>query len=262
MRKPKSDYVIQTVSNALQLLEVFQGEDELGVTELSRRLSLHKNNVFRLLATLEEKGYIDQSPNSDRYRLGVRCLELGQSFSQGRDLLRRARPILEGLSIETQETSHLAVLQEFEVVHLDGVASRQMVLSGLRTGLRLPAHCTALGKVLLGCGDDELRQAFDRAVVSSGRLASRTEATITDRDKLFEHLNGVRVQGFGLDVEECEAGLHCAAAPVHDANGRIVAALSVSAPSLRVDQEKLVGGLAPAAVRFADRLSEQLGGVA
>ena len=91
MKKPKGDYAIQTVVNAMRLLEAFRDEEELGVTELSRRLSLHKNNVFRLLATLEQQGYIEQSAASDRYRLGVESLELGQAFLRGRTLLRRAR---------------------------------------------------------------------------------------------------------------------------------------------------------------------------
>ena len=76
MKRPKSDYAIQTVDNAFRLLEAFRGDEELGVTELSRRLGLHKNNVFRLLATLEGRGYVEQSPASDRYRLGVSCAQL------------------------------------------------------------------------------------------------------------------------------------------------------------------------------------------
>src|SRR5271157_6484304 len=98
MKRPKSDYAIQTVSNALSLLHAFHCEEELGVTELSRRLRLHKNNVFRLLATLEESGYVEQAPASDRYRLSFACLALGQAFVRSRKLLREAQPLLEGLS--------------------------------------------------------------------------------------------------------------------------------------------------------------------
>ena len=95
MSKPKSEYSIQTVSNALRVLEVFYEEHEIGVSELSRLLNLHKNNVFRLLATLEESGYIEQSEQSERYRLGVRCLELGRAYLRANSLLHCARPILE-----------------------------------------------------------------------------------------------------------------------------------------------------------------------
>ena len=102
MKKPKGDYAIQTVVNAMRLLEAFRDEEELGVTELAQLLSLHKNNVFRLLATLEAQGYIEQSTTSDRYRLGVETLELGQSFLRGRTLLRAARRILEALASELE----------------------------------------------------------------------------------------------------------------------------------------------------------------
>jgi DNA-binding IclR family transcriptional regulator len=226
MKKPKSDYVIQTVTHALSLLEAFEGEEELGVTDLARRLGLHKNNVFRLLATLLEKGYIEQDRDTERYRLGVRCLEIGQSFAGNRGLVRHARPHLESLARETGESAHLAVLRDFEVVHLDGEQSNQLVNAGSRMGCRLPVHCTATGKVLLGCADEQVRQEFDRLWVSAGRLESRTRSTILDREKLFEELRTVAGQGYALDNEECAVGMRCAAAPVYDAAGRSVAALS------------------------------------
>ncbi len=259
MKKPKSDYVIQTVSNALRLMEAFRGEEELGVTELSRRLSLHKNNVFRLLATLEEAGYVDQSDASDRYRLGVRCLELGQSFAGSRGLLQRARPVLEGLSAELGETSHVALLHDYDVVHLDGQLPDQLLFAGLRVGRRLPAHSTALGKSLLAFADDGLREAFDRDVIAGGRLQASSEATIEDRDKFFEHLRTVASDGFALDVEECQTGICCVAAPIHDGGGRLVGALSLSGPACRLTEVGLRERLAPALVAATDELSRQLG---
>jgi IclR family transcriptional regulator, KDG regulon repressor len=258
-RKPKSDYSIQTVTNALRLLESFRDRDELGVTELSRRLALHTNNVFRLLATLEEAGYIEQSSDTDRYRLGVRCLEIGQAFSRGDALMRRARPVLADLCGRLRESSHLAVLRDFEVVHLCGEHCDRLVSTSSRVGLRLPAHCTALGKVLLGCAGEAVREEYDRELVELHCLQSRTASTIVDREKLFEHLRAVGSQGFAVDVEECEPGLTCAAAPVYDATGRLVAALSVSAPSFRIDEQTLLDGTVPAVVAGAEELSRGLG---
>ena len=129
MSKPKSDYSIQTVSNALRLLEVFYDEPELGVSELSRRLGLHKNNVFRLLATLELGGYVEQSSTNDQYRLGVRCLELGRAYERSHSLVERARPVLAELSAELGETVHLGVLRDdFDVVHLDGIQAKGLLV--------------------------------------------------------------------------------------------------------------------------------------
>jgi DNA-binding IclR family transcriptional regulator len=259
MKRSKSDYVIQTVTNALRVLEAYRDKEELGVTELSRRLGLHKNNVFRLLATLENQGYVEQSADSDRYRLGVRCLELGHAYRRGGGLLRQARVVIEALARETCETVHLGALQDFEVAHLDGEQPDQLVLTGLRVGRRLPVHCTALGKVLLGCGDGILRERFDRLCVVNGTLEARTTATITDRDKFFEHLRAVASQGYALDLEESEVGLCCAAAPVYAASGRLIAALSVSGPTLRLNRDALLDRVVPALLPAAEDLSKQLG---
>ena len=258
MKKPKGEYSIQTVINALRLLEEFQDAEELGVTHLSRRLDLHKNNVFRLLATLEQRGYVDQSPETERYRLGVRTLELGRAFTRSRSLLQRARPILRALAGALGESAHLGVLRGFEVVHLDGAAPDRLILSRVRVGWRLPAHCTALGKALLGCAPESVREAFDRTVVAGG-LERRTPATIADRDKFFEHLRTVAVQGFAVDAEECEEGLCCVAAPVYDGEGDLVAALSVSGPAFRLDGDGPLREVAGKVTQVADRLSRDLG---
>ncbi len=259
MKKPKSDYAIQTVTNALRVLGAFRDEEEIGVAELSRRLGLHKNNVFRLLATLEEEGYIEQSDVTERYRLGVRSLELGHSFARSRSLLSLARPVLDALSQATGESAHVALIEGFEVVHLDGVAPDRMLAGSLRIGRRLPLHCTALGKVLLGCSPESEREDFDRVVVCGGALPGRTERTITDPAKFFEHLRTVAVHGFSIDYHECELGLGCAAAPIHDASGQVVAALSVSAPTVRVSEEDLIRDVRPQVTAAADRLSANLG---
>jgi DNA-binding IclR family transcriptional regulator len=258
MRKPKGEYAIQTVINAMRLLEAFRDEEELGVTELSRRLGLHKNNVFRLLATLEQEGYIEQSADTERYRLGVRVLELGCSFTRSRSLLCSAEPVLAGLAVATRESSHLGILRDFEVVHLRGHQTERAVMSGLREGQRLPAHCTALGKALVGCAPEELRQDYDR-FIGDKPLDARTQNTIVDRHKLFDHLRGVGVRGVALDLAECAEGLACAAAPVHAADGSIVAALSVSGPDSRLDEERLRSEIVPQVVEAAERLSKALG---
>jgi IclR family KDG regulon transcriptional repressor len=229
MQRAKSEYAIQTVTNALRVLEAFETEEQLGVTELARRLDLHKNNVFRLLATLEEKQWVEQT-DAELYRLGAKCLRLSQSYTRTRLLTRHARPALATLCRETGETSHLAVLSGFEVVHLDGEQSPGMIAGTLRVGDRLPCHCTALGKVLLACGARETLEDYDREILTKHGVVARTDATIVDRDKLIEHLRRVATQGFALDVEEYERGVSCAAVPVTDANGQLAGAFSISGP--------------------------------
>lgn len=259
MRKPKSDYAIQTVVNAMRVLEAFREDDELGVTEISRRLDLHKNNVFRLLATLEQEGYIEQSADNERYRLGVRSLELGRSFARSHPLLRRAGAVLGELAKRTREAAHLAVMHDFEVVHVHGEQTERAVMSGLRVGRRLPVHCTALGKVMLGCAPEAVREAYDREFVTNGGLEKRTRATIVDPHKFFEHLRTVAVRGFAIDLEECATGLSCAAAPVLDADGRVVAALSVSAPHFRLGEGRTLEATAKLVIAAGEQLSRDLG---
>src|SRR6185369_13579824 len=111
-RKDKTDYAIMAVTHALDLLEQFGGaHDEFGLTELSKRLKLHKNNVFRLLTTLESHGYIEQNRHTSNYRLGLRPLEISQAFIRHSGLLGRARPVLEQLTAACNETTLLAVLK-------------------------------------------------------------------------------------------------------------------------------------------------------
>lgn len=275
--KPKSEYAIQTVTNALRMLEVFQAESEIGVSELARQLGLHKNNAFRLLATLELAGYMQQTPSTELYHLGPKCLELGHAFARSHTLMNQARPVLEELAQEVGETAHLGVLSGRQVVHLDGVLPDQLVLTGLRVGERLDAHCTALGKALLA-GELANRSLPGLASASSGApghglqtstalaeelaeadLTRYTEATLVDHVKLLDDLRVVQLRGYATDLEEFAQGVHCVAAPVRDASARVVAALSLSGPSLRLAEEKLHGAVASAVGAAANRLSHELG---
>src|SRR5262245_1170206 len=148
MRREKSNYIIQSVSHALDVLEqFFQDADELGVTELSKRLKLHKNNVFRLLATLEARGYIEQNRATENYRLGVRCLQLGQSYVKHMGLLRQARPIMMELMRQARETAYVAVLRRDGVVSVEVVEAERRVRIVSRGGGTLPVGLHAEGKV-------------------------------------------------------------------------------------------------------------------
>src|SRR5437899_12933501 len=122
VRRNKTNYVIQSVAHALDVLEQFFGEvDELGVTELSKRLKLHKNNVFRLLATLEARGYIEQNRATENYRLGIKCLHLGRRYIQHMGLLHQARPIIADLVRQVRETTYIAVLRREALAPIHGL---------------------------------------------------------------------------------------------------------------------------------------------
>jgi IclR family KDG regulon transcriptional repressor len=144
-------------------------------------------------------------------------------------------------------------------VHLQARAPVREITIGVRTGRRAPMHCTALGKVLLGCSPERLWREYDEQVVKRGKLPQRTQRSIDNPVKFFEHLRTVAGVGYALDIGELEDGLGCAAAPVHDGDGELVAALSVSAPLFRVGEEALVGDLRCKVVGAAEQLSAALG---
>src|SRR5690242_20994563 len=130
MRREKTNYVIQSVSHALDVLEQFADPNtgELGVTELSKRLKLHKNNVFRLLATLEARGYIEQNRATENYRLGIKCLHLGRRYIDHMGLVRQARPILSDVAHRCRESTFVAILRREGVVALESVEPVERVV--------------------------------------------------------------------------------------------------------------------------------------
>ncbi|MBI1921396.1 MAG: IclR family transcriptional regulator [Geobacter sp.] len=254
-KKEKSEYLIQAVSHALDLLEQFHDDvDELGVTELSKRLKLHKNNVFRLLATLESRGYIEQNRVTENYRLGLKTLELGQIFIKQMGLLRQAKPILEDLVKKCNETSYVAILKEQHIVYLDVVETDLTVRVVPRVGSRLPAYCTAAGKIQIAyMTDEELDQFLPK------EFKGYTSKTITSREELKKHLHLVAEQGWALDNEELDPGVRCVGAPIRDYTRRIVGAVSISGPSMRFSDERIEKELIPLVVQAAEDISTKLG---
>ena len=256
VKKDKSEYIIQAVSHALDLLEQFHDDvDELGVTELSKRLKLHKNNVFRLLATLESRGYIEQNRATENYRLGLKALELGQTFIKQMGLLRQARPILDRMVEECNETSYVAIFKENHIVYLDVVETNLTVRVVSRVGSRLPAYCTASGKVHLAFMSDEELEA----TLAEQKLVQHTPTTLADLGKLKAELANVREKGYAIDNEELDPGVRCLAAPIRDYTRRIVGAVSVSGPNMRLDDKRIADELVPMILQAGEDLSTRLG---
>jgi DNA-binding IclR family transcriptional regulator len=255
-KKEKSEYIIQAVDHALDLLEQFHDDvDELGVTELSKRLKLHKNNVFRLLATLESRGYIEQNRVTENYRLGLKTLELGQTFIKQMGLLRQSRPILEALVRDCNETTYVSILKEFHIVYLDAVETDLTVRVVPRVGSRLPAYCTAAGKIQLAYMTEEELDNF----LPSRELKRYTPNTVTGRDELKVGLKTVAELGYAVDNEELDIGVRCVAAPIRDYTRRIIGAVSISGPSMRFSEERMENELIPLVKKAGEDISAKLG---
>jgi DNA-binding IclR family transcriptional regulator len=255
VRREKSNYIIQSVSHSLDVLEQFAGEaEELGVTELSKRLKLHKNNVFRLLATLESRGYIEQNRATENYRLGIRCLQLGQAYVQHMGLLRQARPIMVELVRQVRETTYLAVLRRAAVVPVETVEADRPVRIVSQLGEALPLHCTAAGKVYLAFEpEDDLR-----ALLPDG-LTRFTDKTIVDRQALVQQLRTVAQNGYAVDLGEHLEDIRSVAAPVRDYARNVVGALTVVAPAFRLTPERVEKEVAPLVQKAGRELSSRLG---
>lgn len=255
-KRNKASYIIQSVTNALDLLEEFRGEEtELGVTELSKRLALHKNNVFRLLATLESRGYMEQNRLTGNYRLGLRVLELGQVFIKHMGLLKMARPVLEEIVEKCNETAYLGLIRDNRVVYVDAVEANRPVRVVSRVGGGLPVYASAVGKVQIAF---ETADERDRAL-GPGALEQFTPNTITDRQKLQAHLEAVQKQGFALDDEEYDDGIRCVGVPVRDYTRRVIAGISISGPAYRFNDDRLNSELIPLAKSAGETLSRRLG---
>lgn len=256
MHKEKSAYMIRTVGHALDVLEQFHDNiDELGITELSGRLKLHKNKVYRLLATLEVRDFIQQNKETVSYRLGLKTLQLGQAFVKHSGLLRQARPGLESLTKKCEETSYLAILKDYQVIYLDAVESNLPVRVGPRVGKTYPFYCTAAGKVLAaGINENNLLEYFKNT-----EFKRYTSNTINAPNELTRQLCSVAELGYAVDNEELDLGVKCLGAPIRDYTKRVVGAVSVSAPAIRFSAERMNDELIPLVMETAEEISVSLG---
>ncbi len=255
-KRAKSDYLIQSVSNACDIMECFSiEEDELGITELARRLGLHKNNVQRLLATLEYRGYVEQSKISGNYRLGLKVFELSQVYTKQLHLFKQARPILEKVKEQCNETTYVGDMRSGFVVYLMSEETTQSVRVVSRVGTRFHPHSTALGKAILA----HLPQAELEALYPEEDLPAFTPNTISSRSKLFEHLEEVRERGYALDMEEQEEGVRCVGVPIFNYTLKVIGGLSISGPITRFTPERLENELIPVALDAGQELSQRLG---
>jgi DNA-binding IclR family transcriptional regulator len=244
---------VQSLDRALEILKLLGTEQEMRVTDLARRLEVHKSTVFRLLSTLQEHGLVEQNPSTERYRLGYGLVRLAGAVVAELDLARASRPVLEQLAVHTGETVNLAILQGDQVVNIEQIASPNLVVNVNWVGKQTPLHATSNGKVLLAHLAEE-----ERSRLLSQSLPRLTSRTITDPRVLDKQLQRVLSDGYAFTLEELEQGLNAVAAPVFAADGRVVAAVSVAGPSYRVTPHRLteLGELTKDA---GDAISRRLG---
>ncbi|WP_289134805.1 IclR family transcriptional regulator [uncultured Brevibacillus sp.] len=231
-----SEKFIQSVDRAIDILELFSLTDtELSVKEISDRLQLSKSTVHGLIKTLENRGYLEQKPTDQKYKLGLRLFELGNLVGGGMELRNLAYPVIHDLVATLQETVHLVVLDKDEVVYVEKVEGPGSLRMYSMLGKRAPLYCTGVGKALFAHLDEE---TVDR-ILNEVELRAFTSLTLTDPVAIKRELAKIREQGYAIDDEEIEIGLKCVAAPIFNHEGKVIASISSAGPKHRFSDEKM-----------------------
>ena len=243
---------VQSVDRAITILELLAHDGESSVTEIAGGLGVHKSTAFRLLATLEAHRLVEQINDRGRYRLGVGNLRLAGATTARLDVVTEARPVSRQLATDTGETVNITVRSDTSALYLDQAAGSSALQSHNWVGQRIPLHATSNGKVLISeLADEDLAEALPD-------LPRFTDLTITSRRRLIDELAEVRRLGYALAVDELELGLTAAAAPIRSAHGDIIASMSISGPTFRLDQRRLAEAV-PMVVAAALEVSHRLG---
>lgn len=225
-----SKLTVRAVERALDILLVFTQTREMGLTEISGRVKLHKSTVHRLLASLESKGFVIRDPATEKYRLGFRIWELSANLSQTDDLGVLLLPEMEQLRDLLGETITLYIRYGKERVRIQEVQSSQAIRRVAPVGARLPLYAGASSKVLL---------AFAEVDVIQQIIQAEDWPSTINKEQFMLQLKEIKDCGYATSVGERELGVAAVAAPIYNRTGKLIAALSVSGPANRLTQEKM-----------------------
>lgn len=247
------NYPIESVDNALRLLLSLLDRPTMTVSDGSELLGVAPSTAHRLLAMLQYRGFVGQDPATRQYRAGPVLLKLGLTAVRDIDLRRTSRPVLERLSLDVDETVNLCVLQGSDILFVDCVESSRIIRVGSRTGLLLPAHCTAGGKALLA----EMSREALRELYPDTRLPKMTSQSLVRRSALEKELAQARDRGYATNFGESETDLSAVAVAVQGRHAQPVGAIAVAAPRSRLPEAQ-VGEIAVALLRASREISDAL----
>jgi IclR family transcriptional regulator, pca regulon regulatory protein len=255
-RQRASRYNIEALARGLDILELFSPQSPaLNMTDVLSRLHLSKSTIFRLLSTLETLGYLERDPATRRYRPSIKVLHLGFAVINSLEVRQVARPYLERLAQELEETVSLCVLDGDHVTYVDRVRNQSIVGVSLKVGSRIPAHCASIGKVLLAnLTSDEL----DRFLRDT-TFVRCTPRTTSEPEVLHSELMAVKKNGYAICDGELAVGLRAAGAPLLNHLRKAVAAINVSGAATTISVNRLKKIIVPAVVRTAAQISYALG---
>ncbi len=246
---------VQTLDRTLDIIELLATCSQgMGVTEIGQQLQLHKSTVHRLINALAHRGYIEKDQRTGLYKIGLKFIEISSLYLHQLELKTEAVPMMRRLAEITGQVTHLAILDETDVVYIEKVDVVQSLRLYSHIGRRIPVYCSALGKVLLS-GQSSLRQ---KQILQSINYIPYTENTIQDPEALFSELQKTSQRGWAVDDEEHEAGIRCIAAPVRDFTRKVIAALSISGDknTLTAEQDEKFSAMV---IEAAGAISKRLG---
>jgi DNA-binding IclR family transcriptional regulator len=251
-------YQVRALERGLRILMSFTArQPEWSLQDLHTALAINKATLLRLLSVLRAAGFVQLDETTGRYRLGIRAFEVGSAYVAAVPLEQLALPYLRTLSARTNQTANLAVLDGQEVVHIAVAEPDRPLRFHTRVGLRDAAYCTGLGKVLLAHLDPVVLEHY----LAQVKLGRRTPATITTKAGLRRELATIRAGACAEDREEDIPGLRCLAAPVRNATGQVVAAVSITGPAAEFAGPER-DALEVALLTATDEISQRLGFVA
>ncbi|MDI3403860.1 IclR family transcriptional regulator [Streptomyces cavernicola] len=229
--------LVPAVTRALDIMELFlEGDGTLSAPDIVRKLGLPRTTVHELVTTLAARSYLVPVPEAPgRYRLGVRNHQLGSRYAEKLDLAAEGRRVAQEVAETCDETVHMAILEDVDVIYIAKVDSTHAVRMVSANGRRLPAHCTAVGKMLLAALPEEELEA---RLEECGELVALTPNSVTGFDELRAELATVRNRGAAVEHREANPDVSCVAAPVRDSSGAVVAALSISVPMVRWSEDR------------------------
>ncbi|WP_033542548.1 IclR family transcriptional regulator [Planococcus sp. CAU13] len=247
---------VQSIERAFKLLDVLSEYPEgIQITRLSEKVGLSKSTVHRLLATLINLNYVYKDMESEKYKLSYRIISLSRNLINNIDIIPVAKPFLEALSEEVNETIHLCIEDMGEVMYVDKIESNQTIRMFSRVGSRAPMYCTGVGKVLLSGKKPEDYQRIAESI----EFVRKTPNTILNKEQLEQVVGAIREKGYGLDDIENEEGIRCIAAPIFDSQGKVIASFSISGPTTRMTMERVNNELVSKVKDTSMKISRQLG---
>ena len=245
---------VKALDRGLEILKALAATEGMALTSLALDLDMSAPTLHRMLTTLAHHGFVSQSGENGHWHIGIEAFRIGSAFSRTARVLDVARPYMRDLMQRTGETANLGLIDLGEVVFVAQVETHQAIRAFFRTGSRGPIHASGIGKCILAYTD--LRE--QRRQISEIKLSRFTQKTLTQKTAFTDELRRIKAQAYALDDEERHEGMRCVAAPIFNAYSEVIAAVSVSGPIARLQNESLDSAIAQTR-EIAQEISLELG---